>query len=107
MTIKNRNMADDAIDSAEIADGSVDKTHLSGGFLGVALINGGAAGAHTVTGIAAADEIVFVAHVSTAASVATIADLTAEFTAAADAIDNTGGTDTTNDQLWVFYLDLT
>jgi len=76
-----------------------------GNSLNVTLVAGGAAGNHTVTGIVAADEIVFVGHISTAASIATLADLTAEFTAGAGVINNTSGTDTTNDQLLVIWVD--
>lgn len=73
--------------------------------LGIALIAGGAAGDHTVTGIVKGAELLFVAHMSTTASIATIADLTAEFTVTADdTINNAGGTATTNDSLWVFYV---
>jgi hypothetical protein len=85
----------------------VAKTALPSGFSKVTLVNGGAAGNHTVTGIVAGDEIVFVAHISTAASVATIADLTSEFTAGAGVINNAAGTDTTSDQLMVFWVDRT
>jgi hypothetical protein len=93
-------------DANGLASG-VAKTSLPTGFSKVTLVNGGAAGNHTVTGITAADEIVFVAHISTAASVATIADLTSEFTAGAGVINNAAGTDTTNDQLMVFWVDHT
>lgn len=81
---------------------------LPQGFLKIALVAGGTAGNHTVTGIATGDELVSVLHASTAASIATVADLTSEFSiSAANTINNTGGTDTTNDQLWVFYIDRT
>lgn len=71
-------------------------------------VDGGAAGNHTVTGIAVGDSLISVFHVSTKANVATIADLTSEFTvSAADTINNAAGTDTTNDLLIVFYHDLT
>jgi predicted nucleotide-binding protein len=70
----------------------------------VALANGGAAGNHTVTGMTSTSRIVFVGHLSTAAAIATLADLTSEFTAGTDLINNTGGTDTTSDQLMVIYV---
>lgn len=74
----------------------------------IALIAGGAAGDHTVTGIAVGDELIFVAHISTAAAIATMADLTSEFTiSAANTINNAAGTETASDQLLVFYNDLT
>ena len=71
-------------------------------------VAGGSAGAHTVTGIAIGDRLIAVQHWTTAAAIATVADLTSEFSiSAANAIDNTSGTDTTNDQLIVIYEDLT
>lgn len=76
--------------------------------LRVTLVAGGSAGDHTVTGIAVGDEIVFIGHFSTAAAIATLADLTSEFSiTAAATINNTDGTDTTNDQLMVIWNDLT
>lgn len=72
------------------------------------LINGGNDGNHTVAGISVGDELTFVGHISTAAAIDTIADLTSEFTiTAANTINNADGTTTTNDQLWVFWNDLT
>lgn len=95
--------------SPEVPDDSITKAKLAPGTgMKTKLINGGSAGNHTVTGIASGDEIIFVAHISTAASVATIADLTSEFSiTGANTINNAAGTDTTSDQLWVFYNDLT
>ncbi|KKL54127.1 hypothetical protein LCGC14_2268530 [marine sediment metagenome] len=79
-----------------------------GGTLKMALISGSTAGNHTLTGIAVGDRIVSVGHFSTEAAIATLADLTSEFSVdSANTIDNTGGTDTTNDQLQVFWEDLT
>lgn len=78
--------------------------------IGSALIAGGVAGNHTAPGIAVGDDIVKVYHISTAASIATMADLTSEFTiTAANTIQNDveEGTDTTNDLLLVFWNDLT
>ncbi len=70
----------------------------------IAVVAGGAAGAHTVTGIKLGDVITGVLHFTTAAAIATVADLTSEFDIAADdAVDNTGGTSTSNDQLVIFY----
>lgn len=72
----------------------------------VTLVDGGSAGNHTVTGITTADTILFVGLFETKASIATLADLTAEFTiTAGDTINNTGGTATTNDQLFVLWHD--
>lgn len=78
------------------------------GWLKVTLVAGGSAGNHTVTGIEVGDEIVFVGHFSTAAAIATLGDLTAEFSVtAADTINNTSGTDTSSDQLQVIWIDRT
>ncbi len=80
------------------------KSHIGEQLLKVALVAGGAAGDITVTGIATADNLVMVLH-NTAG---TLADLTSEFTiSAANTINNTGGTDTSSDQLVVFYQDNT
>ncbi len=66
-------------------------------------IAGGVAGNHTVTGIALNDEIISVLHHTQAAD---MADLTSEFTiTAADTINNTAGTDTSSDDLWILYWD--
>lgn len=94
--------------SPEVPDDSITKAKLAGGFLKSALVNGGAAGNITVTGIATADELVMVLQFTTAASIATAALLTSEFTiTATNTINNTGGTNTTNNQLLVLYIDLT
>jgi len=106
-SIDNAHLAANSVDSDNYVDGSIDKEHLAGGFMNVTLVAGGAAGNHTVTGITASDEVVFVGHLSTAAAIATLADLTSEFTPGVDLINNDGGTDTTNDQLMVIWLDLT
>jgi hypothetical protein len=97
----------DAAGVTTIGANKVLKTMLAGGFLKVALVAGGSAGDHTVTGAAAGDELVFVGHLSTAASIATLADLTSEFTIGDGVINNAAGTDTSSDSLLVFYLDLT
>lgn len=64
--------------------------------------DGAAAGNVTVTGIATTDTLLFVGVFTTKASIATFADLTAEFTiTATNTINNTGGTSTANNQLIV------
>lgn len=92
--------------STALPSGAIGKTELAGGFLKVKLIDGGAAGDHAVTGMALGDELVSVIHISTKAAIATMADLTSEFTVAAGKVTNAAGTDTTDDQLMVIYLDL-
>lgn len=64
--------------------------------------DGAAAGNVTVTGVATTDTLLFVGVFTTKASIATFADLTAEFTiTAANTLNNTGGTSTANNQLLV------
>lgn len=58
-----------------------------------------------VSGIATEDQIVSVWHVSTAASVATIADITSEVSITSAGNIQLSTTDTTNDQLIVFWVD--
>lgn len=75
---------------------------LKTGIIKQALVNGGAAGNITVTGIEANDELVSVLHYTAGAA---LADLTGEFSiTAANTINNTGGTATTGDQLWVTWI---
>jgi hypothetical protein len=79
-----------------------------GGNLKQALIAGGAAGNLTVTGIKTTDHLVSVVVFTTAAAIATAANLTAEFSITAlNTINNTGGTATTNNAVLVTYLDRT
>lgn len=93
--------------TATVADGSVTRVKLAGGFTKVSLLAGAAAGDHAIAAMAVGDELVSVLHISTAASIATMADLTSEFTVAAGKLTNVGGTDTTSDQLLVIWTDLT
>ena len=90
-----------------LQDDAVTKAKFAGGVFKVAIIDGGSAGDHTVTGIAVGDTLVMVLHITTKASIATMADLTSEFTVAAGKITNATGTNTTSDQLLIFYEDLT
>lgn len=72
--------------------------------LKISLLAGGVAGNHTLTGITTDDELLAVLHFTAAT---TIADLTSEFTIdSANTIDNTSGTDTSSDQLLVFWYDV-
>jgi|GEM_PF-4810646 len=108
LAVKNGAFVADAATRALFADGFVNGAKLAASILHVDLVNGGAAGDHTVTGIASGDEIVFVGHFSTAAAIATLADLTSEFSVTgADTINNAAGTDTSSDQLMVIWLDKT
>jgi hypothetical protein len=86
----------------------VGQANLPAGFVKVTLVAGGAAGNLTLTGIAVGDELSFVGRFSTAASIATLTDLTAEFSiTAGNTINNTGGTATTGDTLMVVWIDRT
>jgi len=88
--------------------GAVGQPSLPAGFLQVDLVAGGAAGNLTLTGVAVGDELAFVGRFSTAAAIATLTDLTAEFSVtAANTINNTGGTATTGDTLMVIWTDRT
>jgi|GEM_PF-6886331 len=68
------------------------------------VVAGAAAGNVTVTGIAADDTLIAVLHLDMGGNAET--DLTSEFSiTAANTINNTGGTATTNDTLLVLYFD--
>lgn len=99
-------LVDGAVDTDAIAAAAVTKPKLGTGFIVQKLINGGAAGNHTVTGIATADALISVFHLPDAGAIDAMADLTSEFTiSAANTINNTGGTATTNGKLLVTYQD--
>ena len=55
--------------------------------------------------IATTDTIIAVLHISTAASIATIANITSEASITAAGIIQLSTTNTTSDQLWVFWHD--
>lgn len=94
------------IDAAAIADGAITKPKLTTGFIKMALVAGAAAGNVTVTGIATADALIGVLHLPDAGAIDTMADLTAQFTiTAANTINNTGGTASTDGKLLIFYQD--
>lgn len=64
--------------------------------------NGASAGDVTVTGIATTDTLLHVGVFATAAAIATLVDLTSEFTiTATNTINNTGGTSTASNRLFV------
>lgn len=94
-----------AVTTGKINTNAVTGAKLATGVVKVTLIAGAAAGAHVCTGMAVGDEIVSVIHITTAAAIATMADLTSEFTAGVDDANNAAGTDTTNDQLMVIWID--
>jgi len=57
----------------------------------------------TIAGITAADEIVSVLSFTTAASIASVADRTAEYAAGAGVLTKAAGTSETNNQLLVIW----
>lgn len=68
------------------------------------IVAGGAAGNHTVTGIKTTDKLLAVIHLDMTDASETGDDVTSEFSiTAADTINNTGGTDTTDGFLLVTY----
>jgi len=96
-----------AVSASEIADAAVTKSKLAGGFSKVTLKAGAAAGDIAVTGIAVGDELVSVIRIVDGADATVLSDITSEFTIAAGKINNTAGTNTTGNQLLVFWNDLT
>src|SRR3990167_276042 len=100
--------AGDARTAGVIPARSIGKAELAGGFLKVALAAGTAAATDVaVAGIAVGDELVFVGAFATTAAIATLADRTSEYAIIAGNLDKAAGTDETNNQLVIIYLDLT
>ena len=80
-------------------------TALSGFNLQISLVDGTTADTNiAISGIATEDEIVFVGHFSTKASIATLVDDTANCSITS-AGNIQSGTDTSNDLLQVFWID--
>lgn len=102
-------LADGAVTTSKLANGAVTKPKLSSGIIVAKLINGGAAGNHTVSGIRVGDSLISVIQFDVDTDgIVGVADLTSEFTITGnDTINNTGGTNTTGDKLYVLYQDLT
>jgi len=70
------------------------------------LAAGGAAAANvTLAAITAADTLVSVLSFTTAASIASVADRTAEYVPGAGVLTKAAGTDETNNQLVIFWID--
>ncbi len=97
-------IAPGSVIASMLASGAVTAPKIATGIFASALIAGGAAGDHAVTGMVATDEILMVLEFTTAASIATATMLTSEFTAGTGKMNNTGGTDTTNNQLLVIFM---
>jgi len=102
-------LANGAVTSDKIDNGAVTKPKLPSGIIVAKLINGGAAGNRTVSGIRVGDSLISVIQFGVdTGGIVGVADLTSEFTITGnDTINNTGGTDTTGDKLYVLYQDLT
>lgn len=100
-------LVDGAVDAAAIGAGAVTKPKLTTGFIKVTLVAGGAAGNFTVTGIATGDALISVLLWAGAGTAVTdVTDLTAQFTiTAANTINNTGGTASTDGKLLIVWQD--
>lgn len=59
----------------------------------------------TVTGMAVGDTLISVFSFATAAAIATVADRTSEYTVQAGGLDKAAGTNETNNQLLITYID--
>ena len=98
----------DKIGSAALQGSSVLKATLAGGFSKLTLTAGTAAATDvTVTGLAVGDELVSVLSFTTAAAIASVADRTSEYVVAAGKLTKAAGTNESNNQLVIFWNDLT
>jgi hypothetical protein len=96
------------IGTSMIQNDAITKTKLVGGFSKVTLAAGTGVGANvTIAGIAAGDEVVAVLSFTTAIAIASVVDRTSEYVAGAGVLTKAAGTDETNNQLIVFWNDLT
>lgn len=103
---------DGSIDTAHIGDDQVTGAKIASSFLDiytVAANNETSDATYTVTGVAVGDAVISVWHLSTAASVATVAllDATDYTVTGADEITSSNAVDYSNDQLIFFVLDQT
>lgn len=101
-------LGDLAVTSGKIGAGAVTPDKLAGGFLKVALADGTDGMTDvTVAGMAIGDELVAVLAMTTKAAITTMANRTAEYVVGAGKLVKAAGTDETNNQLFIIYLDLT
>lgn len=110
ISIPTATIADSAVTADKIAASAVTGAKLAAGIINVTLLAGGDGDPATyeLTGAALGDEVVFVGHFSTAASIASLADVTSDFTITdTDELTDGGATDYSNDQLMVIWLDKT
>ena len=97
-----------AIGSSALQADSVLKTKLAGGFCKKTLADGTAAATDvTVTGMAVGDELVSVLALTTKAAITSMADRTSEYAVGAGKLVKAAGTDETDNQLIIEWLDLT
>jgi len=101
-------IAANGVETTNIKNGQVTKVKLAGGFNKVTLAAGTAGGANvTIAGMVVGDELVSVLSFTTAAAIATLADRTSEYVIGAGVLTKAAGTDESNNQLVVFWNDLT
>lgn len=87
---------------------SVLKTKLAGGFSKVTIADGTASATDvTVSGMAVGDELVSVLALTTKAAITSLANRTSEYAVGAGKLVKAAGTDETDNQLIVFWNDLT
>ena len=74
--------------------------------LRISLLDGAAAATDiAVTGIATSDTIVFCGHLTTKAAIESLADITSEVSITSAGNIQLSSTATTNDQLWLYWMD--
>jgi len=97
-----------AIGSSALQADSVLKTKLAGGFCKKTLADGTATATNvTVTGMAVGDELVSVLSLTTKAAITSMADRTSEYVVGTGELVKAAGTDETDNQLIIEWLDLT
>jgi hypothetical protein len=86
----------------------VAKSNLAGGFMKSRLADGTAVKTDvTVAGMAVGDELIAVLALTTKASIATMTDRTSEYVIGNGKLVKAAGTDESDNQLIILYLDLT
>ncbi len=97
-----------AVETGMLAAAAVTRAKLAGAFLKIGLADGTGVGANvTVAGMVVGDELVSVLAMTTKAAIATMADRTSEYAVGAGVLTKAAGTDETNNQLIIVWLDLT
>ena len=97
-----------ALGSSALQSASVLKTKLAGGFSKRTLADGTASATDvTVTGMAVGDELVSVIAMTTKAAITSMADRTSEYVVGAGKLVKAAGTNETDNQLLIEWLDLT